>query len=121
LESLRGNFLKDPAVVNEIFFKSEERIEVLGLILLISRLMWKRIERSLRKHVEATGHPLTSCHNKPTTSPPALMLTNKFKNTTVIRIGSHRRLNRPMNSIQLEWLAALGLKPNIFTAQPRAG
>jgi hypothetical protein len=37
------------------------------------------------------------------------------------RIGSQRRLNRPLNPVQLEWLEALGLKLAIFTAQPRAG
>ena len=114
-------FLKDPAVVNAIFLKTEERIEALGLILLISLLIWRLIERSLRKHVEETGCPLTGWDNKPTTSPTALMVTSKFKNTTVIRIGSQRRLNRPLNPVQLEWLEALGLKPDIFTAQPRAG
>ena len=41
-------FLKDPAVVNAIFLKNEERIEALGLILLISLLIWRLIERSLR-------------------------------------------------------------------------
>ena len=114
-------FLKDPAVVNAIFLKSEQRIEALGLILLISLLIWRLIERSLRKHVERTGCPLTGWDNKPTTSPTALMVTSKFKNTTVIRIGSRRRLSRPLNPVQLEWLMALGLKPNIFTSQPRAG
>jgi transposase len=114
-------FLKDPAVVNAIFLKTEERIEALGLILLIALLIWRLIERSLRKHVEETGRPLTGWDNKPTTSPTALMITSKFKNTTVIRIGSQRRLNRPLNPVQREWLEALGLKPDIFTAQPRAG
>ena len=42
-------FLKDPAVVNAIFLKTEERIEALGLILLISLLIWRLIERKLRK------------------------------------------------------------------------
>ncbi len=114
-------FLKDPAVVNAIFLKSEERIEALGLILLISLLIWRLIERSLRKHVEKTSIPLTGWDNKPTTSPTALMVTSKFKNTTVIRIGSLRRLSRPLNPVQMEWLSALGLKPDIFTRQPRAG
>ena len=59
--------------------------------------------------------------NKPTTSPSALLITSKFKNTTVILIGSQRRLNRPLNPVQREWLEALGLKPDTFTAQPRAG
>lgn len=79
------------------------------------------MERSLRKHVEETGCPLTGWDNKPTTSPTALMVASKFKNTTVIRIGSQRRLNRPLKPVQIEWLTALGLKPDIFTAQPRAG
>ena len=114
-------FLKNPAVVNGIFLKSEERIEALGLILLISLLIWRLIERSLRKHVKETGCPLPGWDNKPTSSPTALMVVSKFKNTTVIRIGAHRRLNRPLNSVQFEWLEALGLKHDIFTAQPRAG
>jgi hypothetical protein len=49
------------------------------------------------------------------------MITSKFKNTTIIRIGSQRRLNRPLNPVQREWLEALGLKLAMFTAQPRAG
>ena len=114
-------FLKDPAVVNAIFLKTEERIEALGLILLISLLIWRLIERSLRKHVEETARPLTGWDNKPTTRPTALMVTSKFKNLTVIRIGSQRRLNRPLNPVQLQWLEALGLKPKIFTEQPGAG
>jgi transposase len=114
-------FLKDPAVVNAIFLKSEERIEALGLILLISLLIWRLIERKLRKHVEETGHPITGWDNRPTTSPTALMITSKFKNITIIRIGPHRRLNRPLKPVQLEWLEALGLKADIFTAEPRAG
>ncbi len=115
------SFLKDPAVVNAIFLKSEERIEALGLILLISLLIWRLIERTLRKHVEQTDAPLTGWDNKLTTSPTALMVISKFKNTTVIRIGTHRKLARPLNPVQLEWLEALGLKPDVFTTVPGAG
>ncbi|MHC1727573.1 MAG: hypothetical protein AB9866_16485 [Syntrophobacteraceae bacterium] len=108
-------------MVNAIFLKSEERIEALGLILLISLLIWRLIERTLRKHVEQTVTPLTGWDNKPTTSPTALMVISKFKNVTVIRIGTHRKVARPLNPVQLEWLEALGLKPDIFTIVPRAG
>jgi transposase len=64
------SFLKDPAVVNAIFLKTEERIEALGLILLISLLIRRLMERKLGKHVEETEHPLTGWDNKPTTSVP---------------------------------------------------
>ncbi len=37
------SFLKDPAIVNSIFLKKAERIEVLGLVLLISLLIWRLI------------------------------------------------------------------------------
>jgi transposase len=115
------SFLKDPAVVNVIFLKTEERIEALGLILLISLLIRRLIERKLRKHVEETEHPITGWDNKPTTSPTALRFTSKFKNITIIRIGPMLRLNRPLKPVQLQWLNALGLKPDILTAEPRAG
>lgn len=115
------SFLKDPAVVNAIFLKSEERIEALGLILLISLLIWRLIERTLRKHVEQTDTPLTGWDNKPTTSPTALMVVSKFKNVTVIRIGTRRKLARPLNPVQLEWLEALGLKSDTFITIPGAG
>jgi hypothetical protein len=72
-------------------------------------------------HVHETGQLLTGWDNEPTTSPTALMITSKFRTTTMIRIGSQQRLNRPFNPIQLEWLEALGLKPAIFTSQPGAG
>ena len=35
--------------------------------------------------------------------------------------GSQLRLNRPLNLVKLQWLQALGLKPTIFTQEPRAG
>jgi len=34
-------FLKDPVIVNSIFLKRPERIEVLGLVLLLSLLIWR--------------------------------------------------------------------------------
>jgi hypothetical protein len=49
------------------------------------------------------------------------MFTSKLKNITLLRIGPLRRLNRPLKPVQLEWLDALGLKPDLFTAEPGAG
>ncbi len=48
-------FLKDPVIVNSIFLKKPHRIEVLGLILLISLLIWRLMERSMRRYVKASG------------------------------------------------------------------
>ena len=42
-------FLKDPLIVNDLFLKKPERIEALGLILVISLLIWRLVERCLLK------------------------------------------------------------------------
>ncbi|MEA3230221.1 MAG: hypothetical protein U9Q05_00490, partial [Thermodesulfobacteriota bacterium] len=42
-------FLKDPMIVNSVFLKKPKRIEVLGLVLLISLLIWRLVERSMRQ------------------------------------------------------------------------
>jgi len=39
------SFLKDDQIVNALFLKRPERIEALGLILLISLLLWRLIEQ----------------------------------------------------------------------------
>ena len=51
-------FLKDPVIVNSIFLKKPERIEVLGLILLTSLLIRRLMERSMRQYVQQTGEKL---------------------------------------------------------------
>ena len=44
-------FLKDDQIVNALFLKRAERIEALGLILLISLLIWRLIEQTMRTHL----------------------------------------------------------------------
>ena len=48
-------FLKDPVIVNSLFLKKPERIEALGLILLLALLLWRLMERTMR-HV-CRHHP----------------------------------------------------------------
>ena len=47
-------FLKDPLIVNDLFLKKPERIEVLGLILLISLLIWNLMEHVVRGYLSQT-------------------------------------------------------------------
>lgn len=109
-------FLKGPTIGNAIFLKSERLIEALGLIPPISLLIRGLMERrSPRRHVEATGHPLTGWYNKPTISPIVLMTTSKFKSIIVIRIGSYRKPNRLLKPVQLDWLTAFDLTSPTFS------
>src|SRR5215831_15835592 len=47
-------FLKDPVIANSLFLKKPERIEALGLVLLLSLLVWRLMERAMRRHVDTT-------------------------------------------------------------------
>jgi len=109
------SFLKDPAIVNSIFLKKAERIEVLGLVLLISLLIWRLMERSMRQYVEANDCTLPGWVRRQTKKPTAFMMTTKFNAIMVITIGSHRQLAKPLKPFQLEYLKALGVTVDIFT------
>jgi transposase len=109
------SFLKDPMIVNSIFLKKPERIEVLGLILLISLLIWRLIERSMRQFIERTDSELTGWKGRPTQKPTSFMLTTKFSSVLVAKVGNQRQLARPLKPIHLQYLKALNLPPSIYT------
>ena len=107
-------FLKDPVIVNSVFLKKPERIEVLGLILLTSLLIWRLMERSMRQYVERTGKKLPGWDCKPTDRPTSFMMTTKFTGIMVIKIGNERRLSKPLHSDQEAFLLALGINLSWF-------
>jgi transposase len=109
------SFLKDPAIVNSIFLKKAERIEVLGLILLISLLIWRLMERSMRQYVEVNDCTLTGWERRPTKKPTSFMMTTKFAGILVITIGKNRQLARPLKDFQREYLQAMGVTAEVFT------
>jgi transposase len=113
-------FLKDPLIVNSLFLKKPERIEALGLILLLALLVWRLVARTLRVHVETTGNPLTGWDKKTTQKPTAFMMMTKFSAVIVLKVGSQRQLAQPLSPIQQQYLLALGIPATYFTV-PRSG
>ena len=113
-------FLKDPVIVNSLFLKRPERIEALGLILLIALLLWRLMERAMRRHVAQTQRPLVGWDNRPTERPTAFMMTTKFEGVLVLTIGRQRRLLRPLSEVQQVYIRALGLAATIFTQPQQA-
>ncbi len=71
-------FLKDPVIVNSLFLKKPERIEALGLVLLLALLIWRLMERAMRTHVDTTSTPLTGWDKKATERPTSFMMVTKF-------------------------------------------
>jgi transposase len=108
-------FLKDPLIVNSIFLKKNERIEVLGMVLLISLLIWRLMERTMRQHIEENKQTITGWDKRQTTRPTAFMMTTKFANTLVLTVGRQRKLAKPLKAEQIEFLAALNVSADIFT------
>jgi transposase len=113
-------FLKDPLIVNSLFLKKPERIEALGLVLLLALLLWRLVERTLRVHVETTGTTLTGWDKKATQKPTAFMMMTKFSTVIVLKVGSQRQLAPPLSTIQQQYLLALGIPATYFTA-PQSG
>ena len=113
-------FLKDPLIVNSLFLKKPERIEALGLVLLLALLLWRLVERTLRVHVETTGTPLTGWDKKATQKPTAFMMMTKFAGVMVIKVEGQRQLAHPLSPVQQQYLVALRVTATYFTA-PQSG
>jgi transposase len=109
------SFLKDPVIVNSIFLKKPRRIEVLGLVLLIALLIWRLMEKCMRKHIETTGNQITGWKKRPTKKPTSFMMTTNFLSILVARSGDRRELARPLRAVQKEFLQALNVPPEVFT------
>jgi transposase len=108
-------FLKDPVIVNSIFLKKPERIEVLGLVLLLSLLIWRLLERAMRNFIEKSGQDLPGWKNRRTRKPTSFMLGTKFAGVIVLKIDGERQLSKPLTSQQKEYLHALGVRCDVFT------
>jgi transposase len=108
-------FLKDPVLVNSLFLKKPERIEALGLILLLALLLWRLMERAMRTYVDTTRTPLPGWDKKATARPTAFMMITKFAGVIVLKCGHDRQLARPLSVVQQHYLTALDVPATCFT------
>jgi transposase len=107
-------FLKDPVIINSVFLKKNSRIEVLGMILLISLLIWRLIERAMRLYIEENKTTMTGWVKRRTKRPTSFMMSTKFHTVLVIKSGNQRQFAKPLKSVHLEYLKALDVKPEAF-------
>ena len=108
-------FLKDPVIMNSLFLKKPARIEALGLILLLALLIWRLMERAMRRHVDTTSTPLPGWDKKTTARPTAFMMVTKFAGVIVLKLGHDRQLARPLSVVQQHSLSALDVPATCFT------
>ncbi len=103
------SFLKDPLIVNDLFLKKPERIEVLGAILLMALLVWNLIEHCLRQYVQESSVALPGWDKKPTRRPTAFMMSTKFTGLMIVKVAEVRRLALSLTAVQDQYLTALNL------------
>lgn len=108
-------FLKDPVIVNSLFLKKPERIEALGLVLLLALLLWRLMERAMRTHVDTTSTSLPGWDKKATERPTAFMMGTKFAGVIVVKLGHDRQLARPLSAVQYHYLRALDVPATCCT------
>jgi transposase len=87
-------------MVNRLFLKKPERIDALGLVLLLALLLWRLMEWARRTHVDSPRTPLPRWGKKATARPIAFMMGTKFASVIVLKLGSHRQLARPLSAVQ---------------------
>lgn len=109
------SFLKDPLIVNDLFLKKPERIEVLGMVLLIALLIWNLMERNMRQSLTEPKQTLPGWDNKRTRRPTSFMMTTKFFGLMIMIFNGVRVLAKPLTPNQQSYLTALGLSVEIFT------
>jgi hypothetical protein len=112
-------FVQAPLMVHSLFWKKPERSEARGLVLLLALLLWRRVERTLRVHVETTETPLPGGDKKATQPPTACMRMTKLAAVMVSTGGSQRQLARPLATVQQPYLRALGVPATYVTMPPR--
>jgi transposase len=108
-------FLKDPLVVNDVFLKKPRRIEAMGLVLVLALLLWRLLERALRKKTKEENIRLPGWNNTRPERPTAFMMTSKFSSVIVGAKGGERFLINPLNETQHAYLRALDVPPEVFT------
>jgi hypothetical protein len=69
----------------------------------------------MRRYITDTENTIAGWKDKPTTTPTSFMMTTKFLNILVLKVGHQSQLARPMNKVQLEYLKALNVEPIRFS------
>jgi transposase len=108
-------FLKDPLVANDVFLKKPHRIEAMGLVLVLSLLLWRLMERTMRRKIKKENIMLQGWNNRDTVKPTSFMMVSKFSPVFVGVKGDRRFLFTPLDQVQLAYLSALDVPPVIFT------
>ncbi|WP_235919690.1 IS1634 family transposase, partial [Heliomicrobium undosum] len=120
----RFRWLKDPAVVDQIWLKTPNRIMALGYVFLIGLLIYSLLERRLRQNMARETKPIRLPGNRLSKSPTAASFMQLFSDVVILinpqTDGTVRRvMPRRFDTPELRRAAALaGIEFTRFTLPP---
>jgi hypothetical protein len=112
-------FLQDPVLVNRLCLKKPERMEALGLVLWLARLVWRLGERALRVPGETTGGTVTGWDKQATLQPTAFLMMTTFAAVLVLTGGPQRQLAQPWSAVPQAYRRARGVPATACTSSPQ--
>ena len=101
-------------MVNDLFLKTPSRIDALGMILIIALMIWRLMERQMRRYLDKTETTLQGWDNKPTNRPTSFMMSTVFAGIMTVERKGVRALMSQLSIRQKEFLSALGLDERVF-------
>jgi transposase len=113
-------FLKDPLIVNDTFLKKPSRIEALGLLLVLALLLSRLMERTMRNSIKEDDSKLEGWNKVATKKPTTKIIKSKFSTIIVRKYENKRLLEKPLNEVQLAYLKALEVSPDVYTSYKKA-
>jgi transposase len=108
------SFLKDPLVVNDLFLKTPSRIDALGMILIIALMIWRLMERQMRRYLQVQEATVPGWDNKPTATPTSFMMSTVFGGILSAELDGEAALITELSPRQKVFLSALGLDERVF-------
>ncbi len=102
-------------IVNDLFLKTPSRIDALGMILIIALMIYRLMQRMMRRYVQETGSKLPGWKkSQDSDRPTTYMLTWALRGIRVYKIRGQRVFLRPPDERQLRYLEGLGLDENVY-------
>lgn len=89
-------------------------MEALGVVLLLSLMVWRLSKKVLRRFVNESSETLTGLNKKQTSRTTTYMVTVLFKQVMIVKLGENRGLASALSEAQQKYLEVLGFDERIF-------
>ena len=117
VENIFGAFVKNPLVLDAFFLKKKERLEALGMVLLLAALVYMFIQYKMRQAKEPFDRPPRGMMTRPTTRE----VLQHLSHVTVHRINNgprHLQISQRSQNGFDQILRWTGIDPRVYLVPP---